>query len=160
MQANSTGLVMSASQPLVPLVLKEGQVPLIRPYCAKVTPVITPPAEQPSCKGWLPGALSARPLAQVSAAPRSCCALSLRLLQMRTEYEQRASALESAFSAERETLRAEIDRLKGKGRWFFGSSRGGGRQSESPRKPDGAKNPPRGLEARANAGKETKGVFI
>lgn len=91
---------------------------------------------------------------------RSCCALSLRLLQMRTEYEQRASALESAFSAERETLRAEIDRLKGKGRWFFGSSRGGGRQSESPRKPDGAKNPPRGLEARANAGKETKGVFI
>ena len=46
-----------------------------------------------------------------------CCALSVRLLQQRKENEDRVEAMEGAFAAERESLRAEIDALKGRG-WF------------------------------------------
>ena len=55
-----------------------------------------------------------------------CCALSVRLLQQRKENEDRVEAMEGAFAAERESLRAEIDALKGRG-WF------GSRAAEKPK---------------------------
>eukprot|EP01052_Picozoa_sp_SAG31_P043292 SAG31_NODE_7165_length_1769_cov_1.417365_2_plen_121_part_00 len=46
----------------------EGQLPLIRPYIANVTPVITPPAGHPSCKVGLVLRSSAGPTAHVAAS--------------------------------------------------------------------------------------------
>ena len=71
-QADATGREMSAAQ----LVLaNEEQVPLTRPYCAKLMPVITPPAGQASCKVEL-----SAPTAQAGggggAGPRQTCAHS------------------------------------------------------------------------------------
>ena len=55
-----------------------------------------------------------------------CCALSVRPLQQRTENEDLVESMEGAFAAERESLRAEIDALKGRG-WF------GSRAAEKPK---------------------------
>ena len=55
-----------------------------------------------------------------------CCALSVRLLQQRKENEDLVESMEGAFAAERESLRAEIDALKGRG-WF------GSRAAEKPK---------------------------
>jgi hypothetical protein len=72
MQTDSTDLEMSAAQLVL---VNEEQVPLTRPYCAKVTPVITPPTGQASCKVEL-----SAPSAQVGggggAGPRQTLAHS------------------------------------------------------------------------------------
>ena len=44
-----------------------------------------------------------------------CCALSVRLLQQRKEHEDLVETLETTFAAERDSLRLEIDAMRGRG---------------------------------------------
>ena len=76
-QADSTGFEMSTSQ-LPSLVSDDGQLPLMSPYSANVTPVITPPTGQASCK-----VVSKSPFTQVSA--RCGCAGTIGAATVRAQ---------------------------------------------------------------------------